>query len=118
VLAALRSGKVKAFAHITGGGILENVPRVLPKHLKVELDAQNWPIQPVFGWIAGAGGVSETEMLRTFNCGLGAIMIISPQDKQHVLSMITEEHVYVVGQVKNIFGSKFYMVATRRFQNL
>jgi phosphoribosylamine--glycine ligase/phosphoribosylglycinamide formyltransferase/phosphoribosylformylglycinamidine cyclo-ligase len=106
VLPALRSGRVKAFAHITGGGLLENIPRVLPKHLGVDMDAKKWPMPPVFGWIAGAGGINETEMMRTFNCGLGAIMIISPSEQKHVLSMITEEHVYLVGTVKTIFGDE------------
>ena len=104
LLPILRSGKVKAFAHITGGGLLENIPRVLPKDLAVELDATAWPIPPVFGWIAGAGGVNETEMLRTFNCGLGGILIVSPSDLNHARSMITDDNAYIVGTVKDRFG--------------
>ncbi len=106
VLPALRSGRVKAFAHITGGGLSENIPRVLPKTLAVDIDAKKWPIPPVFGWIAGAGGVNETEMLRTFNCGLGAVMIISPSEQKRVLSMMTEDNVYVIGTVKDRFGGR------------
>ncbi len=85
VLGALRSGRVKAFAHITGGGLTENIPRCLPDKLGVELDVNKWPIPEIFPWIAAAGGVNETEMLRTFNCGLGAIMIVSPSDLPHAL---------------------------------
>jgi len=108
ILGALRSGRVKAFAHITGGGLTENVPRVLPKSLGVELDASKWPIPSIFPWIAAAGGVNEPEMLKTFNCGLGGIIIVSPADQQHVLSMISDENTYVVGQVKTVFGGKHY----------
>jgi phosphoribosylamine--glycine ligase/phosphoribosylglycinamide formyltransferase/phosphoribosylformylglycinamidine cyclo-ligase len=107
VLGALRSGRVKAFAHITGGGLSENIPRVLPKTLGVDLDAAKWPIPPIFPWIAAAGGVSEIEMLRTFNCGLGAILIVSPAEQQYVLSMMTDENTYIVGQVKNVYGGRF-----------
>jgi len=106
VLPALRSGRVKAFAHITGGGLSENIPRVLPKHLGVELDAKKWPMPAVFGWIAGGGGVNETEMLRTFNCGLGGIIIVSPSEQAHVMRMMTEDNVHVVGTVKDRFGGK------------
>lgn len=104
LLPALRSGRVKAFAHITGGGLTENIPRVLPNKLGIEVDAQRWKIPPVFAWAAGAGGISEDEMLRTFNCGLGAILIVSPQEQQHVLSMISEDDAFVIGRVKSLFG--------------
>jgi phosphoribosylaminoimidazole (AIR) synthetase len=108
VLGALRSGRVKAFAHITGGGLTENIPRCLPKKLGVELDANEWPMPAVFPWIAAAGGVNEIEMLRTFNCGLGAILIVSPSDLQHALSMITDENTFIVGRVNSLFGGKFF----------
>lgn len=104
VLGALRSGRIKAFAHITGGGLTENIPRCLPDKLGVELDANNWPIPPIFPWIVAAGGVSEPEMLRTFNCGLGAVMIVAPGDLQNALSMITDENTFVVGKVRSLFG--------------
>lgn len=63
LLPALRSGKVKAFAHITGGGLIENVPRVLPKELGVQLDAERWTIPPVVGWLAVAGNFVPRELL-------------------------------------------------------
>lgn len=110
LLPALRSGRVKAFAHITGGGLTENIPRVLPKKLGIEIDAQKWNIPPVFAWAAGAGGISEQEMLRTFNCGLGAVLIVAPQDQQHVLSMISEDEAYVIGKVRNIYGGTFIIL--------
>jgi phosphoribosylaminoimidazole synthetase len=78
-LEAIRgTGAVKALAHITGGGLLENVPRVLPKHLAAEVDLAAIPVPPVFGWIAGSGPVAEAEMIRTFNCGIGMVVVVEP----------------------------------------
>jgi phosphoribosylformylglycinamidine cyclo-ligase len=79
-LAAIRAtGAVKALAHITGGGFVDNSPRVLPKGLAVALDLDRVPVHPVFKWLAAAGGVSEREMLRTFNCGIGMIAVLDAQ---------------------------------------
>ena len=76
-LAAIRSTKaVKALAHITGGGFTENIPRVLPQGLAVSLDLNRVPVLPVFKWLAAAGNISETEMLRTFNCGIGMVAVL------------------------------------------
>jgi phosphoribosylformylglycinamidine cyclo-ligase len=76
-LAAIRNGNaVKAFAHITGGGFTENIPRVLPKGLAVALDLDRVPVLPVFKWLAASGEVSEREMLRTFNCGIGMVGVL------------------------------------------
>lgn len=76
VLPLLRKGNVKALAHITGGGLAENIPRILPDHLGVSLDAVTWKIPPVFGWLAAKGNVTDEEMLRTFNCGIGMVLIL------------------------------------------
>lgn len=76
VLPLLRKGHVKAIAHITGGGLTENIPRVLPPHLGVQLDAVTWKIPSVFGWLAAKGNVNDQEMLSTFNCGIGMILIL------------------------------------------
>jgi phosphoribosylformylglycinamidine cyclo-ligase len=76
-LAALRATKaVKALAHITGGGFVDNIPRVLPDGLSVALDLDCVPVAPVFKWLATAGNVPEAEMLRTFNCGIGMIVVL------------------------------------------
>jgi phosphoribosylformylglycinamidine cyclo-ligase len=76
LLAALRKTRtIKAFAHITGGGYPENIPRVLPDGLGVKIDLDRIPVLPVFGWLAREGGVAEREMLRTFNCGIGMIVV-------------------------------------------
>ena len=76
LLAALKATDgIRALAHITGGGFPENIPRVLPKGLGVQLDLSAIPVPPVFGWLAREGGVAEREMLRTFNCGIGMIVV-------------------------------------------
>jgi len=78
-LAAIRGTKaVKALAHITGGGFVDNIPRVLPKGLAVALELDRVPVLPVFKWLAASGDVSEQEMLRTFNCGIGMIAVLEP----------------------------------------
>ncbi|XP_057188659.1 trifunctional purine biosynthetic protein adenosine-3 [Triplophysa rosa] len=94
----LRSGAVKAYAHITGGGLLENIPRVLPPELMVDLDASRWRIPPVFSWLQREGGLSEEEMSRTFNCGLGAVLVVSKQDAHRVLRLVqAQEEAWIVG---------------------
>jgi phosphoribosylformylglycinamidine cyclo-ligase len=76
-LAAIRQTKaVKALAHITGGGFVDNIPRVLPEGLGVSLDLDRVPVLPVFKWLAASGKVSEAEMLRTFNCGIGMVAVL------------------------------------------
>jgi phosphoribosylformylglycinamidine cyclo-ligase len=78
-LEAIRvTGGVKALAHITGGGLLENVPRVLPKHLAASVDLAAVPVPPVFRWLAEKGPVAEAEMIRTFNCGIGMLLVVEP----------------------------------------
>uniref|UniRef100_A0A667XCW5 Trifunctional purine biosynthetic protein adenosine-3 n=1 Tax=Myripristis murdjan TaxID=586833 RepID=A0A667XCW5_9TELE len=100
LLPILRSGAVKAYAHITGGGLLENIPRVLPQELAVDLDASRWSIPPVFSWLQKEGGLSEEEMARTFNCGLGAVLVVAPPDAQRVLRQLqADEQAWVVGSL-------------------
>ncbi|GFS22825.1 trifunctional purine biosynthetic protein adenosine-3 [Elysia marginata] len=96
VLPTLRSGKVKGFAHITGGGLVENIPRVLPPGVNVVLDANNWKVPSVFGWLQHMGKISSYEMSRTFNCGLGAVVVVDPRDKSQVLQMLNEAGAYAV----------------------
>ncbi|HWP26456.1 MAG TPA: phosphoribosylformylglycinamidine cyclo-ligase [Xanthobacteraceae bacterium] len=78
-LAAIReTGGVKALAHITGGGFTDNIPRVLPSGLGVQIDLSRLPLPPVFQWLARAGDIAEEEMLRTFNCGVGMVVVAAP----------------------------------------
>ncbi|XP_051557846.1 trifunctional purine biosynthetic protein adenosine-3-like [Myxocyprinus asiaticus] len=96
----LRSGVVKAYAHITGGGLVENIPRVLPAELAVDLDASRWRIPPVFSWLQREGCLSEEEMKRTFNCGLGAVLVVSKRDAQRVLRLLqAHEEAWIIGSI-------------------
>jgi phosphoribosylformylglycinamidine cyclo-ligase len=84
-LAAIRESKaVKALAHITGGGFPDNIPRILPKGLGARIDLARVPVRPVFEWLAREGGIEQNEMLRTFNCGIGMIVVVAPGDASAV----------------------------------
>ncbi|XP_032908518.1 trifunctional purine biosynthetic protein adenosine-3 isoform X1 [Catharus ustulatus] len=100
LLPVLRSGHVKAYAHITGGGLLENIPRVLPQSLGVVLDALTWKIPEVFSWLHKEGNLSEEEMARTFNCGVGAVLVVQKEMAQQVLRDIqAQETAWLIGKV-------------------
>jgi phosphoribosylformylglycinamidine cyclo-ligase len=91
-LAAIReTGGVKALAHITGGGFTENIPRVLPQGLGVHVELARVPVLPVFKWLAATGGIAETEMLRTFNCGIGMIVVVAPDKADAVAEVLRRE---------------------------
>ena len=89
-LVAARTGCIKVFAHITGGGLLENIPRVLPAGLGVDLDAAAWKIPPIFTWLQGIGHLTPAEMATTFNCGLGMIAIVAPDDAEQTIGILSE----------------------------
>jgi phosphoribosylformylglycinamidine cyclo-ligase len=89
-LAAIHAGGVKGLAHITGGGITENLPRILPDGLAAEIDLARWAPPAVFGWLAHQAGIVEREMLRTFNCGLGLIAIVAAESAGHVIDAFQE----------------------------
>ena len=101
-LATIRSTKaVKGLAHITGGGFPDNIPRVLPKDLGARINLTAVPVLPVFKWLADAGGIAQNEMLRTFNCGIGMIVIVSAKDSDAVMQAFTRsgEKVVALGHV-------------------
>ena len=89
-LAAIRTGGVKGLAHITGGGVTENLPRALPDGLDAEINLDCWTPQPVFGWLAKSAGIAEREMLRTFNCGIGLIAVTDVKSSGHVIDAFQE----------------------------
>uniref|UniRef100_A0A8C9VPT7 Trifunctional purine biosynthetic protein adenosine-3 n=1 Tax=Scleropages formosus TaxID=113540 RepID=A0A8C9VPT7_SCLFO len=100
LLPILQNGSVKAYTHITGGGLLENIPRVLLPELAVDLDASHWRIPAVFSWLQQKGILSEEEMGRTFNCGLGAVLVVGRQDAQQLLREVqAQEDAWIVGSV-------------------
>jgi phosphoribosylaminoimidazole synthetase len=85
VLPQLKAGRVKGLAHITGGGLIENPPRCIADGLVPRFDWNAWALPPVFQWLQETGGVSEHEMRRTFNCGLGLVLVVAPDDVGEVL---------------------------------
>lgn len=92
LLKAIReTGAIKALAHITGGGFPENIPRVLPKHLAAEIDLDAIKAPKVFSWLAQTGGVAANEMLRTFNCGVGMIVVVPADKAAEIASVLTDE---------------------------
>jgi phosphoribosylformylglycinamidine cyclo-ligase len=101
-LQAVKTGHVKAMAHITGGGLLENIPRVLPEGLGVTLDAKSWQAPPVFRWLAKAGNIDANEMARTFNCGIGLVMIVAADHIDEVTKILTKagEKTFRMGAVE------------------
>ncbi len=97
LLKAIReTGALKALAHITGGGFPENIPRVLPKHLAASIDLDAITVPPVFSWLARTGGVAQNEMLRTFNCGVGMIVVVAEKDAARVTEVLSAEGEKVV----------------------
>jgi phosphoribosylformylglycinamidine cyclo-ligase len=96
-LAALReTGAVKALAHITGGGFPDNIPRVLPDDVAARLDLSRVPVLPVFQWLARTGGIAQAEMLRTFNCGIGMIVVAEAAKADQVAAVLAREGETVV----------------------
>jgi phosphoribosylformylglycinamidine cyclo-ligase len=103
VLALLETIDVKGLAHITGGGITENVPRVLQGALDAEIDTSSWSQGAVFDWLATTGNIAVDEMRRTFNCGVGMIVIVAPSDAEATIATLTEngESAWRMGRIVN-----------------
>jgi phosphoribosylformylglycinamidine cyclo-ligase len=100
-LAAIGTGGVHALAHITGGGLLENIPRVLPDGLVAAIDARAWQLPPVFAWLRRIGGIAPLELARTFNCGIGMVLIAPPAQAGNVTAVLEAggETVVRIGQI-------------------
>jgi len=101
LLAALRSGGISGMAHITGGGLTENIPRILPHGVAVHLECTSWPVPPVFSWMAGVGALSPHDMARTFNCGIGMVVIVQQDHVQRCLNVLKDqgETPHIIGRV-------------------
>ncbi|MFA5948922.1 MAG: phosphoribosylformylglycinamidine cyclo-ligase [Hyphomicrobium sp.] len=114
ILAALEAtggaadGAIKALAHITGGGLSENIPRVLPPTLAATIDLTAWQPQSVFGWLARAGHLNDAEMLRTFNCGLGMVMVVQRGAAEPMMTFLREmgEAPVLIGEVTPPAGER------------
>lgn len=102
LLPLVRDGAIRALAHITGGGLLENVPRVLPAGLRAQIDAASWEFPPLFALLQEGGSVAPEEMARTFNCGIGMVAIVAPADAEPVIARLADsgENSQVIGTVQ------------------
>lgn len=103
VLPLIRENLVTGLAHITGGGLTENTPRMLPNSLKAEVDMTSWERPEVFNWLQKTGNVAEAEMQRAFNCGIGMVLAVKAENMTHVLDALEQsnEKAYVIGQLAN-----------------
>ncbi len=99
-LAAIKTGKVKALAHITGGGLTENLPRVLSKNTTPQI-SYDWPMPAIFSFLQKQGNVTDEEMRRTFNCGIGMVLVVSEQDAAEISNILAEngEEVFLIGKL-------------------
>jgi phosphoribosylformylglycinamidine cyclo-ligase len=102
MLEVLKSIPVKGMAHITGGGLTGNVPRILPERVVAEIQASAWPLPPLFRWLRETGNVAASEMYRTFNCGIGFVIVVDPTDADAAVQTLSElgEKVFRIGQIR------------------
>ncbi|HEX8513192.1 MAG TPA: phosphoribosylformylglycinamidine cyclo-ligase [Allosphingosinicella sp.] len=100
LLPLIRSGRIKALAHITGGGLLENIPRILPGHLQATVNAGGWPLPPLMAFLQGQGNIEPEEMARTFNCGIGMALVVAAEDAAEVHNQLQPSGaVYQIGSI-------------------
>ena len=103
-LAAVRAGGVHAPAHITGGGLTENPPRVIPEGLACEIDLSSWQLPPVFRWLAATAQMSQPELLKTFNCGIGMMLVVSADQAEALTALLVAEGETVVQMGRVVAG--------------
>ncbi len=108
ILNALKTEQIKGLAHITGGGIIENIPRILPEHLAAEVDLKSWPRSELFQWLQANGNVDDEEMLRVFNCGIGMVVVCAAEQSQALGQILesTGETVFHIGTIVNRKGTE------------
>jgi phosphoribosylformylglycinamidine cyclo-ligase len=102
LLALLQTLSVRAAAHITGGGLPGNVPRVLPDNTRAVIDSRAWHRPAIFDWLQKGGNVADAEMYRTFNCGIGMVLVVAPGDAERALSILQErgEAAHIIGHIE------------------
>jgi phosphoribosylformylglycinamidine cyclo-ligase len=101
LLPLIRDGHVKALAHVTGGGLLENIPRVLPAGLRAEVDSDRWEQPALMAFLQGEGAIANAEMARTFNCGVGMVVCVASGDADRVIAALEDagEHAFEIGRI-------------------
>ncbi len=109
VLAVLAQGGLHGLAHITGGGLSENIPRVLKGQQGVSINLENWALPELFQWLAQQGGLSQAEMLKTFNCGIGMVLVVAPEAQAQITALLKEmgEDVIELGRVTDHPGVQY-----------
>jgi phosphoribosylformylglycinamidine cyclo-ligase len=102
LLPEVRAGRIKGLAHITGGGLLENIPRVLPDGAHAVVDADAWELPRLFAWLQAGGGIEPEELARTFNCGIGMVAIVAPEQAEAVVANLQAagERVHAIGRIE------------------
>lgn len=102
LLPIIRKGLIKSMVHITGGGFVENIPRSIPKEFSVSVDAKKWPLLPIFKWIKKTGNIADEELARTFNCGIGMVLVVCPKNVAVIKELLSDigEQVYEIGKVE------------------
>ncbi len=108
VLKLIKESSVNAMAHITGGGLTENIPRVLPEGCKAVIDTKSWAFPPVFQWLQKGGNVDIREMYRTFNCGVGMVIAVPASEKDAALNILRTagENAFVIGHIAKAVGDE------------
>lgn len=109
VLAVLAQGGLHGLAHITGGGLSENIPRVLNAQQGVSINLESWALPELFQWLAQQGGLSQAEMLKTFNCGIGMVLVVAPEAQAQITALLKEmgEDVIELGRVTDHPGVQY-----------
>ena len=102
VLKLLKGVAVKGLAHITGGGLVENVPRVLPAGLAARIERAAWRLPPLFRWLQAEGNIADAELYRVFNCGIGMVAVVAPADAARAVKVLTAagEAVWRIGRIE------------------
>ncbi len=101
ILKLLKHHTIHGIAHITGGGLTENLPRVLPNYTAAEIDLNSWEMPPIFKWLQEQGHINDAEMLRTFNCGVGMVLVVPEKHHEDMLTACRLEHLpaWVMGEI-------------------
>jgi len=101
ILGLINEVPVKAIAHITGGGLTENIPRVIPDNLSVEIDTKSWELPPIFNWLQEKGNIEPQEMFKTFNCGVGMVVCVSQENKSNAINHLSDsgETAWEIGKI-------------------
>ena len=108
ILSVLKTIDIHAMAHITGGGLLENIPRVLPNNTQAVIQKDSWDLPEVFNWLQKSGNIEAKEMYRTFNCGVGMVVIVANEDADAAIDLFNQngETAWKLGQIEKLTGDE------------